>query len=319
MTVHDRSDTFVLPRLSCPFPVAISPHLTTVQTGTQQWIATYEVLSASQMRHFTRALYGELAARVYPYARLPLLQLCSDWLAWLFAVDDVIYETDELRTVTSIPECLQVLSGESSGRSGFGRALADVRTRIAFVATPSQVHRWVAATREYLLAQTWELATRTSDHVPSLEAYLTMRRLTGAMATVYALIDVAAEAPLDAELWSEPMVRSVRHHAINVVAWDNDLISWRKEKNAANGVNNLVAVMAATGGLSMPDVVDRIIAMREKAVTGVVELGQLLISRQEAPLTAFVHGLQAWISGSLAYSMHSPRYMSDTAPAGDVA
>lgn len=78
-----------------------------------------------------------------------------------------------------------------------------------------------------------------------------MRRLTGAMATVFALIDIATEAPVAAETWSDPAVRTIRRHAVDIVCWDNDLISWRKEATAANSVNNLVAVLVATG-LSTP-------------------------------------------------------------------
>jgi 5-epi-alpha-selinene synthase len=134
-----------------------------------------------------------------------------------------------------------------------------------------------------------------------------MRRLTGAMATVFALIDIAAEAPVAAETWSDPAVRTIRQHAIDIVCWDNDLISWRKEATAANSVNNLVAVLVAAG-LSTPQAVSRIVDMRNQAVVAVVALSQDLIARQQEHLTALVRGLQAWISGALAYSTHSTRY-----------
>jgi hypothetical protein len=48
--------------------------------------------------------------------------------------------------------------------------------------------------------------------------------------------------------------------------------------------------------------------MRNQAVVAVVALSQDLIARQQEHLTALVRGLQAWISGALAYSTHSTRY-----------
>ncbi|WP_431929981.1 terpene synthase family protein [Nonomuraea jabiensis] len=314
MASQDKAEMFTLPSLSCPFPIIISPHVKTVQAGTQQWIERFGVFTPPQLHHFTRAAYGELAARVYPYARLPLLQLMSDWVAWLFAIDDVIYESDApVTAVQTIPELRRVLTDDhQEGSSGFGRALADIRARIAAVANTEQLHRWTTATCEYLLAQLWELSNRTHGQVPTLEAYVTMRRLTGAMHTVYALIDIAAERPLAADLWSEPQVRAIRRHAVDVVVWDNDLISWRKERLAANGLNNLVSVLTAHAELSVPEAFDRIVRMREEAIAQVEALGRRLTRRRHEPLTALVNGLQTWISGSLAYSMGSSRYL----PAG---
>ncbi|MFI7643256.1 hypothetical protein [Nonomuraea sp. NPDC049400] len=311
MTVPDNLEPFTLPSLTCPFPVRVSPHVAAIQAGTQQWVEHFDILTRQQMHHFTRAAYGELTARVYPYARLPMLQLTGDWISWLFAIDDVIYESDgSVAAAQTIPELRRVLTGDHKGSSGFGRALADVYTRIAAVANAEQLRRWTTATSEYLLAQLWELANRTDDQVPTLEAYVTMRRFTGAMHTVYALIDIASERPLAAKMWSDPQVHALRRHAVDVVVWDNDLISWPKERLSANGVNNLVSVLITHEGLSVQQAMKRIVRMREEAVAHVAAQGQLLIGRRHDPLTALVRGLQAWISGALAYSTRSSRYMS---------
>ncbi|MEV0151669.1 MULTISPECIES: hypothetical protein [unclassified Nonomuraea] len=312
MTTHDDVTLLTLPSLTCPFPLQVSPHADAVQSGTQEWIRRFGVLTPQQLRHFDRAAYGQLAARVYPYARQPLLQLASDWCGWLFAIDDVIYEEDDASTaaVGMIPELRRVLAGLHAGTTGFGRALADIRARIAAQVNADQLHRWTAATGEYLFAQTWEKANRSGHQVPALDAYVTMRRFTGAMYTVYALIDVVAEQPLTAELWADPQVRAICRHAGDVVVWDNDLISWPKERLSSNGLNNLVMVLTTHASLSVPQAVERIVEMREEAVGQVAALGELLIARRQENVIAFVRGLQSWISGSVAYSLRSSRYLA---------
>ncbi|MGW4412488.1 terpene synthase family protein [Nonomuraea sp. NPDC004702] len=312
MTVQHEVETFSPDTLTCPFPVAIHPHRVEVQASSLRWIEQFDVLTQPQLLQFARASYGELAARVYPYARPPLLQLASDWIAWLFAIDDVICEHNAQATVQIIPELRAILMGDARSRSGFGRALADIYSRVAAVSNTEQLHRWSAATNEYLLAQLWELANRSHHQVPTVEAYVIMRRLTGAMHTVIALIDIAAERPLSASLWADPQVRAIHSHTVDAVNLENDLISWRKERLTANAVNNLVSVLTTHAGLSIPEAFERIVGMREEALTRVVDLSQQLLIRQDEPLTAFIHGLHAWISGALAYSVNSPRYLTES-------
>ena len=50
-----------------------------------------------------------------------------------------------------------------------------------------------------------------------------MRRRTGAMLTVFALIDIAGGDRLTPEEWRHPDVRAITELANDLVVWDNDL------------------------------------------------------------------------------------------------
>lgn len=86
------------------------------------------------------------------------------------------------------------------------------------------------------------------------------------MLTVFALIDLTAEVCLTWDEWRHPAVRAMTQHANDVVVWDNDLISYAKERDAVNGRNNLVSVLVTHAGCSVQEAMDRIGVMRDRAI-----------------------------------------------------
>ncbi|MGP4103299.1 terpene synthase family protein [Nonomuraea sp. KM90] len=281
-----------------------------MQAGTEAWIGLFDVLNREQMDRFRRAAYGQLAARVYPFAEESLLQLASDWCGWLFAIDDAVYEgaTDTAEAIWTTPAFLRALAGESGQLRGFAGALADIRARISEVSTGEQLVRWRTATVEYLYAQSWEAANRERRTVPTVADYVIMRRITGAMHTVYALIDITAQRPLPTAWWLDAQVRDIERAAVDAVVYDNDIISYSKEASSPNGMNNLVSVLMEHMGLSVAQALDQVVHMREEAVGQVVRIGHLLETEGDAAVSTFVHGLKTWISGALDYSLRSSRY-----------
>lgn len=298
-----------IPPLTSPFPVEISPHVHQVQADTMAWVARHGLLSEPQTELFHQARYGHLAAYVYPYAAPTQLQLVSDWCTWLFAADDVIYETTRGAAGTAhlMPDMWRVLSGQhSAGGSPFAIALGEIRQRVAELGGPWALRRWREATIAYLFAQTWEAANRECDTIPTLADYLCMRRDTGAMFTVFALIDLAAERPLTDEQWNDVDVRAASVAAVDVVVYDNDLFSYAKERDTGNAPNNLVTVLMAAGRQPQ-DAVTEVVTMRNAAVARVKELSERTRGRGPA-VEAYMRGLQYWISGSVEYSPTSSRY-----------
>lgn len=309
-----RGSPLRLPSLTCPFPSAVNPHVDEVNRDTLAWLATSGMIADDdQFERFRLARYGWLGARTYPYASRELCQLVTDWCVWLFAFDDAYCESDRraAEIARALPQLYTVVEdneGDEPVENVFARALLDIKKRIRKNGTADQLDRWRATIKDYLFAQVWEAANREDDVVPTIDDYIFMRRRTGAMLTVFALIDVAAEVCLTTDEWRHPVVHEMTEHANDVVVWDNDLISYAKERGEANIRNNLVSVLVGHTGCTVQEAMDRIGAMRDEAVAAMAALAPAAVALGSPAVNAYVRGLQYWISGSVDYSLTSSRY-----------
>lgn len=304
----------VLPRLSCPFPSLVNPHVTEVDRETFSWLVASRMISDSaELDRYREAAYGWLGARTYPYAGPEALRLVTDWCVWLFAFDDAFCESDRraAEIARALPRLLAVLDDPGAGdepRDPFTRALLDLTRRVAAAGTPDQLDRWRWVTKDYLFAQVWEAANREDEIVPTYGDYIFMRRRTGAMLTVFALIDVATGEPLTAAEWRHPDTQAITQQANDVVVWDNDLLSYAKERGGVNSRNNLVSVLSQHRHRSVQEAMDHIGRMRDEAIGAMLDLRARLEKLESPAVDAYVRGLEHWISGSIDYSLTSTRY-----------
>jgi hypothetical protein len=302
--------------LPCPFPSEINPHVESVNTETLDWLVdTGILLDAETVERYRQAKYGWLGARTYPYAERHTLRLATDWCVWLFAFDDAFCESDRraaemARALPQLIAALDDLEGVDEAEDVFAKALLEIKGRIVEYGDGDQLDRWRAVTKDYLFAQVWEAANREADVVPQVDDYIFMRRRTGAMLTVFALIDVASGCSLTPDEWRHPDVKAITESANDVVVWDNDLISYAKESDGANSRNNLVSVLARHRGYSRQQAMEAIGAMRNRAIADMVALRPSLEALGSEAVLAYVRGLEFWISGSVDYSLTSSRYTS---------
>ncbi|GAA3067129.1 4-epi-cubebol synthase [Streptosporangium carneum] len=292
----------------------MNPHVERVNEETLKWlVGSGMVGDAETIDRYRRAKYGWLSARTYPYAEHHVLRLVTDWCVWLFAFDDAFCESDRraAEIARALPQFYAVLEDLDTGSQVddvFARTLLEIKGRIAAYGDGDQLDRWRGVTKDYLFAQVWEAANREDEVVPPLEDYLFMRRRTGAMLTVFALIDIATGHCLTPEEWRHPVIRAITENANDVVVWDNDLISYAKESDSGNSRNNLVNVLATHGGYSRQAAMEMIGGMRNRAIAEMIALRPALEALDSEAVRAYVRGLEFWISGSVDYSLTSSRY-----------
>ncbi|WP_433240964.1 4-epi-cubebol synthase [Streptosporangium sp. CA-135522] len=292
----------------------MNPYVEQVNTETLKWLVESGMLDdAEAVERYRQAKYGWLSARTYPYAEHHTLRLVTDWCVWLFAFDDAFCESDRraAEIARALPQFYAVLEDLEEGQElddAFARSLLEIKGRIASYGDPDQLDRWRGVTKDYLFAQVWEAANREDEVVPPLEDYLFMRRRTGAMLTVFALIDVASGRRLTSDEWRHPAVRAITESANDVVVWDNDLISYAKESDGGNARNNLVNVLARHRHYSRQQAMEEIGEMRNRAIADMVAVRPSLEALGSEAVLAYVRGLEFWISGSVDYSLTSSRY-----------
>lgn len=292
----------------------MNPYVEQVDKETLEWLVDSGMLDDIEMvERYRQAKYGWLCARTYPYADHDMLRLVTDWCVWLFAFDDAFCESERraAEIARALPQFYAVLEDLEAGRhvdDVFARSLLEIRGRIAACGDEEQLDRWCGVTKDYLFAQVWEAANREDAVVPSLEDYIFMRRRTGAMLTVFALIDIASGRRLTPGEWRHPGMRAITESANDVVVWDNDLISYAKESEGGNSRNNLVNVLARHRRYSRQRAMDVIGRMRNRAIGDMVAVRPSLEALGSEAVLAYVRGLEFWISGSVDYSLTSSRY-----------
>ncbi|GAA0912155.1 hypothetical protein GCM10009560_02340 [Nonomuraea longicatena] len=307
-----------IPALQCPFASDVNPHVDAASEDSFAWLLESGMLREPDMlERYKSARFGWLTARAYPLADRDMLKLLMDWCIWLFAYDDGFCESEDLSRHTAqiaraLPEMFRVLHDIDSDEpvtNVFAKSLQELRARIAEHAERDQLDRWSTATKEYIFAQVWEAANRETDVVPSPEDYVFMRRRTGAMYPVYALIDIASGQRLTPDEWHHPDVRALTEHANDLVVWDNDLFSYAKERKHDMARHNLVNVLVTHRGCSLQEALNEVAVMHDQAVAQMVKLRSSVDSWGTQAVRAYVQGLEHWVRGHIEYSLGSARYM----------
>ncbi|WP_431896248.1 terpene synthase family protein [Nonomuraea sp. bgisy101] len=303
--------------MPCPFPDEINDHAEEVDAESHRWLAASGMLADQKIiDHFRRSKIGMLAARTNPLIPRESLRLLNDWYNWLFAFDDAFCEGELIGHRASalahaLPPLLEILDGrrQPAPDDPFGLTLRELQLRIAEMATPAQVERWRTTVKEYLFAQIWEAANREVDLIPSVEDYVLMRRITGATYTCLALIDVGGGYRLEAEEWHHPDVRMLSDLACDLIGWDNDLLSYAKERGNDKARHNLVTVLATHRFFNVQKALDEVSNMHNDAIAAFVERRAVLERWASLPVRRYVRGLEHWVRGHIEFSLGSARYI----------
>lgn len=281
------------------------------------WLAASSMLAgADTIEHFRRSKIGLLAARTNPTVPRASLRLINDWYNWLFAFDDAFCEGEVMghrasALARALPPLLEILDGrrKPDADDPFGMALDELIHRISETASPAQVDRWRITVKEYLFAQIWEAANREVDLIPTPEDYVLMRRITGATYTCFALIDVGGGYRLELEEWHHPDVRALSDLACDIIGWDNDLISYAKERGRDKARHNLVTVLATHRALTLQEALEEVSNMHKAAITAFVARRAALHQWASPPVRTYVRGLEHWVRGHIEFSLGSARYV----------
>jgi hypothetical protein len=307
-----------IPPLPCPFPSEINPHVDEANGESFAWLTGTGMLpDADSLDHYRRAKFGWLTARTFPRADRDMLRLLMDWYVWLFAFDDGFCESDRMSRHTAmiaraVPELLRVLDDLEPPQhldNVFARVLLELKERIAVHAGGEQLDRLRSTTRDYIFAQVWEAANRESDVVPAPEDYLFMRRRTGAVYTVFALIDIAGGFSLTPVEWHHPDVWELTELANDLIVWDNDLFSYAKEQGHDRARHNLVNVLVVHRRCSVQEALDEVARMHDRAVARMVELHTSAETWGSPAVLNYILGLEHWVRGHIEYSRDSSRYV----------
>lgn len=313
-------ETATLPKLYYPFSPAINPHADAIHETTLDWLARFDVFQDDMTYNaFYSSHIGRLAARFHPYAPHDVLQLVSDWYAWMFLKDDQRDESEfgkhpELLAGAN-NRYLEILKGADLGavEQPLTFALEDLRQRlVAQAPTSIWMRRFTRSVAEHFSSTVWEATNRSRGLNPDLRSYVRMRPITGGLHVDTEFIGIAERTHVPPEVREHPEVKTLMRTSNNVVCWANDLFSLEKEAGGGD-VHNLVLILQHEQGHPLQRAVSEAVAMHNAQVEEFERVERQVPSFGQAVntnLDRFVAVLKTRMRGNFDWSQESGRYKS---------
>ncbi|WP_406001084.1 selina-4(15),7(11)-diene synthase [Streptomyces sp. NBC_00829] len=313
-----------VPPIFSPIPPAIHPSHAAIDAQTTAWAQAIGIGSDELRGRLVQHDIGSFAARVLPDGRESVVGILSDFVLWLFGVDDGYCEEGELGSrpgelnaalqrllrVAQNPDVPMLLDDPLAG------GLRDLRRRMSEHGTDGQAALWVNALREYFSSVVWEAEHRRSGTVPGLNDYTLMRLYDGATTVVLPLLEMGHGYVLDQDERAGDLVRAAAETASFVITWDNDLFSHHKESRGTGFYLNVVRVLEHEYGLSPAQALDLAISQRDRVMNLFLRLRKHLMPAAGPHLRQYLHNLGTYIRGAQDWGISSVRYTTPDDPAG---
>ncbi|WP_156722113.1 terpene synthase family protein [Streptomyces apocyni] len=329
----------VLPDMSLPYPLTLSPHLDASRRHTIEWAHAMGLLQpqpgvpGSHVWDERKIAGYDLplcAAGLHPEATREALDLASDWLAWGTYGDDyfpVVYgRTRDLVGAKLCNERLSLfmpldLATPPAPVNALERGLADLWARTAGPMSDRSRVAFRASVEEMTESWLWELSNQTQNRVPDPVDYIEMRRLTFGAGLTIGLCHIGLGDTVPEEVYHSGPVQALEHAAMDYAALLNDVFSYQKEIEYEGEIHNGVLVTQYFFDCDYPTALrmvhglmrSRLSQFQHLAANDLPRLCEELNLAPEAceALRGYVHELENWLAGILNWHHKCVRYHAE--------
>lgn len=317
------SQRLTVPPIYSPFEPAIHPSHADIDKRTSDWAERFDIGSEDLRTRLVTHEIGTFAARILPDGREEVVGILSDFVMWLFGVDDGCCEegiagADPHDLVPVLSRLIRVAQNPETPMlpdDPLAEGMRDLRARIAVHATAAQATRWVDGLREYFLSLVWEAAHRSRGTIPSLADYTMMRLYDGAASIISPVLEFAYGYELAQNDRDARAVRALAEMAYFVISWDNDIFSFHKESRADRYVLNVIKVLEHEYGLTTQQAMSTAISQRDRVLWLFLRLRELLLPSATPELRTYLLSLGTFIRATQDWSISSRRYTTPDDPA----
>ncbi|MGW6413022.1 selina-4(15),7(11)-diene synthase [Streptomyces vinaceus] len=312
-----------IPPLFSPIDPAIHPSHMEIDEHTIAWAEYFRIGSSELRGRLVQHEIGIFGARIIPDGCEEVASLLSDFIMWLFGIDDGYCEEGPLgqkpgNLAGALHRLVRIAQDPNSPilRSDpIANGLRDLRGRMDTYGTSDQVARWVDSLREYFFSVVWEASYRAKGSIPNVNDYTLMRLYDGATFVVFPLLEMAYGYELQPHERSSPAVRAANEMASFVITWDNDILSAHKEQHAPGYHLNAPIVLAKEHDLEAHEALALAIAQRDRVLCAFMLLRDHLYTSASPQLRRYLDSLACFIRAAQDWGVSSVRYTTPDNPA----
>ncbi|KUN97402.1 hypothetical protein AQJ67_31265 [Streptomyces caeruleatus] len=313
---------FRVPALHGPVEVRLHPKADRVQESLLQWASLHGLFRNSRQRErFAHSGFARFAGYTYP--RVAALETVAWWHGHNWLVDDFLDDprTDDAQAERLVADLLAQLPVDLRDRhkpkDPLAAAAADLWRRTAPARSSAWRSRYRAHYRDWLALSLRARPHRQGRRAPlSVPSYIRRRRLHSGAEMTFDLLEVGHDRELPETVAGSDLYRMVRFAANDAISWTNDLYSLPKDL-AAGDSDHLTAVVRQARGGTWSDAARKAARMVHEAtadfLTACDDLRAMrglyeVTDAQWAFVDDSLEDLALWISGSLHWHEHTPRY-----------
>jgi germacradienol/geosmin synthase len=240
---------FEMPPVSRPYASKVHPGISRLEDHLNAWIREYDLArTPASWDRYTQTRFHELVARGFP--EVADLTAIGEWYNFLWFWDDQLDDGLPLRSPEQLSQVIEELMAmlpieldtAPAPPNGLAAAIGNLWIRVAPPMSPAWRWRFANSARNYLDSYRTPLAMQRDKPAPDLRTYVAFRRITGAMETVYPLLEAVEGLEIPGPVFVIPEFNALLDAANDVTVWTNDIASARKEL-AHGETTNFVAVL----------------------------------------------------------------------------
>ncbi|MBT2509807.1 hypothetical protein J7I98_28850 [Streptomyces sp. ISL-98] len=259
-----------LPRFAMPYRARESPYTDEVRARSLRWAREQGFVGPGVWteQQFADMDFARLCASTHPDAEASRLALVTCWYSWLFFLDDFY------------------AAAPAAPGGPADRALADLWSQTYPLMTPDWSRRFAQSTVSAIDEHRYELANSAAQQVPGPLEYAAMRRIGCAGKWSAELVELAHGTPLAPAIAHALPMRDLNDCFSDVLRLHNDIVSYNRETQSENEVNNGVLVVEHSAGCTpqeAAELVNQVLTLRLEQFRHIADV--------ELPAAVALHGL----------------------------
>ncbi|KAF7363995.1 Terpene cyclase [Mycena sanguinolenta] len=271
---------------------------------------------------------GELTGYCYPTTSPERLRVISDFLTYLFHLDNVSdgmmtrdteVLADSVMNALWLPNAYRPTSGagkkQPSDELNAGKAARDFWARCIPDAGAGPQARFKETLGMFFEAVNMEAYMRDTNCIPDIESYIAIRRDTSGCYPCWAMIEYALDIELPDFVAEDPVIKALERSTNDLVTWSNDIFSYNVEQSRGD-TQNMIIILMKYHGYTLQSAVDYVgelcrstIETFQRDRVSVPYWGPEIQEMVER----YVQGLESWMVGSLHWSFKTERYFGKSA------
>ncbi|AKF86202.1 hypothetical protein MFUL124B02_23180 [Myxococcus fulvus 124B02] len=192
-------------------------------------------------------------------------------------------------------------------------ALQDICKKMESLCGPGELTHWASVTRDMFVAFAFGVSFGQAGARPGFRDTLRLRMDTTGSKSFLSLGPYMNGFALSDRELAIPEVKAANQACSVLLALDNDLLSYDREKALEKGVMvNTVEALATQEGISANEAAERIIIARNQTMALYLRLRHTLEQKASREVVRYLDTMGSWVRAALDWSLATLRYRSFT-------